>query len=320
LYLQLGNPAAITQARHQPQVSAQGSDQAPGSGNQIPNAANAPSLDKLLPQLEERLAESPEDVDGWRLLGRSYLSVSNFEGAKKALLKALALDDSDVPTLAQLAEATAMTQDGSLAGKPMEYLKRANTLDPGNEHTLWLLAIAQQQAGNHDAALEGFNQLLALAGDDLQASSTIEQMRRRSMEALALDNSSENQLSDNEQDNATAQASISVSVSLSAEALRLSQPDQTVFVYATATDGPPMPLAVQRLTVSDLPTTVLLDDSMAMIPTMTLSSFPQVTVGARVSTTGTPTAQEGEWFNERENIELANTDTLQLILDKQVSN
>jgi cytochrome c-type biogenesis protein CcmH len=71
-----------------------------------------------------------------------------------------------------------------------------------------------------------------------------------------------------------------------------------VFVYAKAAAGPPMPLAVQRITVADLPTSLRLDDSMAMMPAMKLSSFPQVIVGARISPSGQAMPQPGDLEGE----------------------
>jgi len=61
-----------------------------------------------------------------------------------------------------------------------------------------------------------------------------------------------------------------------------------------------------RYRVADLPITVTLDDTQAMIPTMTLSSAASVTVGARVSASGNAIGQTGDWFGELENISTAN--------------
>lgn len=310
LYLQLGNPTAITQPRNAP-VVASGTD-----------GQNAPALADLLPQMEERLNQAPDDIEGWRLLGRSYLSVGNFGKARNAFEKALALDESNVPTLAQLAESIAMTQQGDLSGEPLQYIMKANELDPDNEHALWLLSIAHQQAGDHNSAMQGFDKLTGMAQGNAEALATIEEMRVRSIEALSgaestgqatgstVDESSTNSQTDNT-------PSIAVTVNISDEALASSTDDQVVFIYATATQGPPMPLAVSRISVSDLPTTITLDNSMAMIPTMTLSAFDSVTIGARVSTTGNATAQTGDWFSEAGNIDPDNTSDVTLNIDQQ---
>src|SRR5690606_28792043 len=71
-------------------------------------------------------------------------------------------------------------------------------------------------------------------------------------------------------------------------------PGDRVFVFARAIDGPPMPLAVRRPTVADLPAEVMLGDADSMLPNMTLSSQPRVTVMARVSFGGQPGAQAGD--------------------------
>jgi cytochrome c-type biogenesis protein CcmH len=65
-------------------------------------------------------------------------------------------------------------------------------------------------------------------------------------------------------------------------------------VFARAAQGPRMPLAIVRKQVKDLPTTVTLDDSTAMSPQMTISSVPEVVIGARVSKTGNASASSGD--------------------------
>lgn len=330
LYLHLGNPTAITHDRNAAIISS-------GSAQQGAPAQNgAPALAELLPKLEERLAASPDDIEGWRLLGRTYLSVNDFAKATNAFEKAVALDASDVPTLAQLAESMAMVKDGDLAGEPTALLERANALDASDEHTLWLLAIARQQAGEHTAALAGFDRLATIAANNPEALATIEQMRSRSVKEMALGDLAGNRPVDPSTEISTESAieppsdtpansdadgagtTVEVSVDLTPEALAAVNSGDAVYVYAKATSGPPMPLAVSRHTVGDLPLSITLDDSMAMIPTMTLSSFPKVTVGARISPSGNPIAQSGDWFIEFGDVSLSDTKKLAITISQQL--
>jgi len=314
LYLQLGDPGAINRDRAAGQTGSMVSNARASDSN--PSAPGP--LAELLPQLEERLSANPDDVQGWRLLGRSYLSTQNYSKARYALEKAVALEEDEYTTLTTLAEAIAMENGGDLSGEPMRILTRSLELNPRYEHTLWLMSIGQQQAGDHQSALRGFNLLMGLAQGNEDAIATIDQMRSRSIQALGAESvrqATGTKDSEASPDSA-ATAQIEVSVSLNAEAAASSQPDQLVFVYATATSGPPMPLAVARLTVRELPTTVLLNDSMAMIPSMKLSTFDSVTIGARVSSSGNPIAQPGDWFTESSDVLISETASIELQIDQ----
>jgi cytochrome c-type biogenesis protein CcmH len=91
-----------------------------------------------------------------------------------------------------------------------------------------------------------------------------------------------------------AAGSLKVTVSLSPAMAKKAAPDDVVFVFARAANGPRMPLAAVRKQVKDLPATIVLDDSSAMNPEMKLSSVPEVIVVARVSKSGNAIAQAGD--------------------------
>ncbi|MBX2879888.1 MAG: c-type cytochrome biogenesis protein CcmI [Granulosicoccus sp.] len=306
LYLRIGDPAAINRNPDQSVVSTE--------------TDTPPSLQDLLPQLEQRLASSPDDVQGWRLLGRTYLSMGEFVKARESIETALKLEQDHVPTMTLLAESIAMEQQGNLAGEPMQILQKVQTLDADYEHGVWLLSIARQQSGDHQAALAGFDKLIAGAQDNQQALATIEQMRANSVRALSLPSQDPTVQTQTPSTGTSAKESVvttlTIDVSIGDQALSSVDPEHTVFVYAKASDGPPMPLAVSRLTVADLPARVELNDTMAMIPTMKLSDFSKVTAGARISASGEAIAQSGDWYHEVEDIVVSDNPEVELLINQ----
>ncbi|MNN68031.1 hypothetical protein D3C81_1837060 [compost metagenome] len=111
-----------------------------------------------------------------------------------------------------------------------------------------------------------------------------------------------------------AQLAIKVSVSLAPELAAKVQPDDTLFIFARAASGPPMPLAAKRLKVADLPVEVSLSDADAMMPQLKLSNFAEIRLVARVSRAGTPTA--GEWVGQSEVLKTAEVGDQKLVIDR----
>ncbi|HSV69000.1 MAG TPA: c-type cytochrome biogenesis protein CcmI, partial [Methylibium sp.] len=97
---------------------------------------------------------------------------------------------------------------------------------------------------------------------------------------------------------APAAAAVRGTVRLAPALAARAGPDDTVFVFARAAEGPRMPLAIRRYRVAELPVSFTLDDSLAMSPQMKLSSFARVVVGARVSKSGQATPQPGDLVAE----------------------
>ncbi|MEJ2453235.1 MAG: hypothetical protein P8103_03645 [Candidatus Thiodiazotropha sp.] len=104
-------------------------------------------------------------------------------------------------------------------------------------------------------------------------------------------------------------------VALSAEMAQKAKPDDLVFIYAKAVSGPPMPLAAARKQVRDLPLTIRLDDSMAMMPQMRISKFEQVVVGARISLSGNPMAQSGDLEGEVRPVTPGQSETVNVVIN-----
>jgi cytochrome c-type biogenesis protein CcmH len=96
------------------------------------------------------------------------------------------------------------------------------------------------------------------------------------------------------------------------------QPSDTLFVFAKAAHGPPMPLAITRITAGQLPANLTLTDAMGMVPGLTLSRFPQIIVGARISKSGIATPKRGDLQSLPASTTTAQTEPVQLIIAERV--
>lgn len=313
LYLHLGNVGAMDPAVTAAAAAASGT---PG-----------PDMDAAVKGLVDKLARSPDDVEGWMLLGRAYKSMERFPEARDALKNAYdrAKDNPDVQV--DYAEALALSGEGRrIDGRPRELLDAALKTDPGHQRALWLLGIADYQQQNYAAAVARWEQLRALMPPESDARGSLDRQIADARQRGGLDASATAAPASTAPAATTAAAAgdpaasagprLTVEVSLDPKLRDKAPAGASVFVFARAASGPPMPLAVQRLSVADLPATVVLTDAMSMMPTMKLSQFPQVVVGARISASGNATAQSGDLQTLSAPLDAASKAPVALVIDQ----
>lgn len=297
LYLALGQPQALTPDPRSREIAAQ--DLSPSD------------INTMVSRLAERLRDNPDDAEGWFMLGRSYMVLNRYDEAAEAFerLRALVGDAPDI--LVREATARAMARGGDLSGEPARLVQHALAEQPNHAQALWMAATAAHQTGDHDTALEYYRRVEPqLEGEPLQ------QVRGMIQELTA--NRSETAADAPDKAADEAAASLRVNVSL-APALQANADDgDTVFIFARAVDGPAMPLAVVRKTVADLPLTVTLDDTQAMMPQLKLSEHARVTVAARISGSGDVAARPGDLEGESGPVATHTGEAVEVTIDRIV--
>ncbi|MEW8624189.1 MAG: c-type cytochrome biogenesis protein CcmI [Candidatus Thiodiazotropha sp.] len=320
LYDLLGTPEIINHLAQQPAPGAtQQTAQAPSGGME-----NLPPMDELVRRLAEKLQENPDNQDGWIMLGRSYMALNDHSAAINAYQRAMEMNDQRVDLLLAYAEAIAATTGNDFTGRAAPMIEKAYQLEPENPNVLWLAGILAYQSSDFKSAI--------LRWDSLRSSLTPQSAELESVNNAIDDARSQLGLPPEEAElpsivqkqkpkakpqpaAATADESIKVAVSLSPELQAKTKPNDLVFIYAKAVSGPPMPLAAVRKKVSDLPVSISLDDSMAMMPQMKLSGFNEVVVGARISMSGSPTAQAGDLEGEIQPVAPGSSEIVQVVIN-----
>jgi cytochrome c-type biogenesis protein CcmH len=244
-----------------------------------PRALQSPThdLEAMVERLAAHLNSNPDDPQGWALLARSYAAMGRFPESADAYAKAAVRAPRDAQLLADFADALAMARGQTLEGEPEKLVQRALEIDPSNLKALALAGTIEFNRRRFAAAAGYWQRMLPHvepgSEDARIIQGNIAEARQLAGEKVK-----------------GVQGTVSLAPQLKSKA----GPDDTVFIYARAAEGPPMPLAVQRIRVRDLPATFSLTDAMAMAPGMNLSAHPRVVVTARVSKSGQANTQAGD--------------------------
>ena len=249
------------------------------------------TLGDAIAQLEAELQRDPRQAEGWRLLGQAYQREGKAEQSRDAFAKAVALLPENPDLLSEAAQSRALAHPQRLFdAQAVDLLKRAIATEPAHQRARWFLGIAQRQTGDSAAAAATWEPLLAQVDAATAAS------LRKEIDAARADAGLPALAAAPEAPAAEAGNALAVQVTLDpdfAARVRL-RGDATVFVIARAPDGPPMPVAVEKRSVSELPFTATLDDGDSPMPTLKLSQMKDVVLIARLSQSGIANRQDGD--------------------------
>ncbi len=295
----------------------------PGAASRIEANGNnaAPSFEEMVARLEESVNSSPEDQQGLHLLAQTYSRMGRYAEAASRFEQLLKLSGPDADILVSYADNSAMANQRVFTRDTTTALHQALQLDPKHISALWLSGVAAQQLNEPEAALRHWLTLRPMISENSESSQELEILISEVSAQLGVERAAaigaDFTGNPGVLTQAAAPAGITVSVSVSPELQSEVSDGDSVFIFAKAKSGPPMPLAASRHSVSALPITVKLDDSMAMLPQMKLSNFEQVLVGARISKSGQAISQPGDL--ESDLIITSNTtaDTIELVISKR---
>ena len=253
-------------------------------------------------RLAKRLENQPENHDGWFLLGQSYMNLGEFEKSAGAYQHLLEKFPEDAGLSGYYAEALFLADDRKMTARVSKAIDAAYSLNPQNVAMLEIKAMNAFRAGELGVAVTLFEKALA-TGVEGERAGLIQQAIARLRAELGnkapppvtpagpvapLANNAPAAATKAATKAADSRSAPIRSVQLLVEVADTveSNPNDSVFVYAKANAGPPMPLAVERMRVADLPRLVTLDETMGMMQGMSLANFDAVILVARISSSG----------------------------------
>ena len=280
-----------------------------GSPELSSGTGTQPDVEAMVSTLAERLENDPDNLDGWKMLGRSYSTLGDFDAAVLAYERVVELEQSqNAQSLVDLGEAILARDNSRIEGRTSALFESALAIEPNNPSALFYAGIGALNRGNTDLAADRWEILLGL-NPPAEIRGLLEQRIAEWRGELP----PSTQTPAVERPGPVVIAEVSVSLA-AAESLPV---EATVFVIARDPAQPSPPIAAARRLLSDLPAVVELGDGDSMIPGRTLSAFAEFEIVARVSVSGQPIAQSGDWYALALVIPAEN-DRITLSIDQQV--
>jgi len=262
--------------------------------------------------IEARLADVPDHLQYWFFLARNYMELNEFDKAVNAYQQVLQRDKDSAMVMAELAQAMFLRDGRQTNPAISDLVAKVLKTEPDNTMALGLAGIDAFSKKDYINAMKHWERVVKLVGEDTPTGQSLSAGIER---AATLYFAEGGTVGDLERARNGRQIGIHVSLADGVKA----QPDQVVFVYARAYQGAKMPLAIDRVKVSDLPRVVLLNESMAMTPAMSLGTVDKVEVVARISNDGTAASKPGDWEGNLGPVDLNTAGAVvNVIIDHQV--
>ena len=308
-YLQLGDHTII------PRLEAAGGPMAGGDGQA------EPALDDLVKDFAARMEQTPDNVDGWLMLGRTYFTLGQPAKALESLERAYQLAPKQANVIVAYAEALGANAGNRLSGRPEELIRTALEIEPANPNARWLNGMLAYQQGQFGEAAQTWqaikDEMDPAAQEAQQLGEMIAEARRQdSQPPTTVDQNAASSPTVGTDTATAAEARVLVQIALAPALAAQAAPEDTLFVFARAPEGQPMPLAALRIKVADLPATVTLDDSMAIVPGLKLSAAPEILVGARISKSGQATPSAGDLEGQAGPVKVSESTPVTVTIDR----
>ena len=267
----------------------------PGLENERLSHGGGPGGDMLevVERLAKRLEENPDDVGGWRMLGRSYMSLNNYAGAVAAFERVVELEDGQTAQgMVELGEAILAAEGGqAMSQRVMSVFENALAIEPNSQAALFWGGLAAVNRQDAALAADRWERLLGTNPPPEIRDIIVQRIaewRGEEPSSPAVAATQPVPVEDG--------AIVSASIALSEAAQSALPPDAIVFVIARDPAQPSPPIAVTRRRLAELPAVVQLGDGESMVAGRELSGFEEFELIARVSLSGQPVSQPGDWF------------------------
>ena len=272
----------------------------------------------MVSRLARKLERDPQDLNGWLMLGRSYIVLEQFPLALRSFERADRLaGGKNAEALVGEAEALTMSDESELDGRAGRIIEQALALDPNSGKALFFGAAAAVRRGELALGKERFEKLLSMNPPEQIRPILQQQIDGLTQRIAAQANggagpamastagssgsagpvASASPSGSARASAANANAAVRVHIELSPALSKNTSDAAPLFVFVRDPAQPGPPLAAKRL-ANRFPQTVELTPADSMVPGRAFTAGQKVQVVARIARSGNPIAGSGDPFGE----------------------
>ena len=256
--------------------------------------------------LRTKLSRSGDDEMAWMLLGRVAMSLNEFDMAQQSFDKALRMNPDNKQVLISYSQILLLEGSEANMTRAAGMLSKVLNAEPTNLDAISLLALIAYERKDWPQAKAAFEVLLVSMEKNDSRYGLISQR----IADIELQMQSEGSVMP-----VTKANSIAVTVNVASELISKLPQEGTLFVFAKAANGSPMPIAAVKLTSYSFPVTVELNDSTAMVEGMNLSSAEDIIISARISLDDSVMPSSGELEGHSGSLKRESVSEYQLKID-----
>jgi cytochrome c-type biogenesis protein CcmH len=252
--------------------------------------------------------------DWWFVAAQGYLANDDYSKSINSFQRLQELRPDDGSVMANLGQAIYLANNRNMSEQASDWLNKALAIDPTNTTALGVFGINAFEQADYAQAISYWNKALAVLPPFSRQAQILTQGVTNAKQALTQQSSGPTEVeSDVDSTNREIQINLSLGESVSYA------PEQSIFVFATAVNGPRFPLAAVKLTASQLPINITLDESNAMQSGVSIAQYDNIIVSARLSINSDPIATAGDWQSESLALDLSKAlEPVELVINQPI--
>lgn len=292
------------------------------AGAEMSEQDQAQQMIAQIKSLIDLTVNEPDNSDAWYGLGQAFINIGEFDKAIESFDQVIRIEGESAELYGAKAQAYYYKDNQTISSDVQEFIDKALALNPADASTNILMGMHNFMNQNYEIAIKYWETVINAGKPNVNTqalSEAVAEAKNRLLQAAngqGIGQSNPAQIN-NDQTDIGPKLTVNVDISENIKEQLIQGEDKVVFIYAVSSDAKHgrMPVAAVKMKASDLPVTVVLNDSKAMSPQAKISDVPAVNIYAVISASGSVGTKSGDFKAELLNTDVLSTEPVSLLID-----